>query len=372
MNIRLAKPYLGNRQELITLIENILDTGYLTRGTCTSRFEKQVADFLGVRHAIAVSSGTAALHLSLVVLDIGPGDEVIVPAYTFTATANAVELVGAIPVLVDVGLDSFNIDVKSIERAINPNTKAIIPVHLFGNPVDMSIVMQLANDHGLVVVEDAAGAFGAEFRGEKCGTIGNTGCFSFHPRKVPTTGEGGMIVTDDDYLAEKILALCNHGMSIYKGKTDFTSVGFNYRMSELEAALGVIQMKEIETIISKRQELANHYLSALENFDVLAYQETLKDCFNVWQAFVVRLENENNCQVVESLKNSGIEANIGTYAIHLLKYYATKYGYKPDDFPNASEMYYKGLALPFHHDLSLSDIAFVMQTLRNVLTRKTA
>jgi perosamine synthetase len=365
--IRLSKPYLGDKRDLMNLLIEVLESGFFVQGEYVTQFEQKIADFLGVKHAIAVSSGTAALHLSLVALGIGPGDEVVVPAYTFPATANVVELVGAKPVLVDVDLETYNIQIEQIERVISPNTKAIIPVHLFGNPADLDPIMEIAKKHNLWVIEDAAGALGSIYKGRRCGTIGNLGCFSFHPRKIVTTGEGGIVVTNDNDLAEQIRSLRNHGMRTVGGKIDFVAAGFNYRMSELEAVLGIIQMRDIQEIISERQRLASFYMDALKSVSGVVFQKVLPNCTTVWQAFVVRFKDRDTSSILEFLRNANIEANIGTYALHVLQFYSKKYGYKPSDYPNAAELFLKSLALPFYNGIVLRNIVQVVDALRKVL-----
>lgn len=365
--IRLSKPYLGDRQNLMALLGEVLDTGFFVQGEYVAQFEHQVAKYLGVRHAIAVSSGTAALHLSLVALGIGPGDEVIVPAYTFPATANVVELVGAKPILVDVDLDTYNIQIESIEEAISTRTKAIIPVHLFGNPADMDPIMEIAKEYSLYVIEDAAGALGSTYKGRKCGTIGHIGCFSFHPRKIVTTAEGGMVVTNDDDLAENVCALRNHGMKAVGSKVDFIRAGFNYRMNEIEAVLGIIQMREIQDIISERQKLAELYVDALKSIPSISFQKILPNSMSVWQAFVVRFGDRDSGSILKVLQDANIEANIGTYALHLLDFYSKKYGYKSSDYPNAAELYFRSLALPFYNKMTTEDIKQVANALRRIL-----
>jgi len=364
IKIRLAKPYLGDRQVLIALIEELLDSGFFVQGKNVAHFERQVAEYLGVKHAIAVSSGTAALHLSLIALGIRDGDEVIVPAYTFPATANVVELVGARPVLVDVDLETYNVLVEQIEGAISPRTKAIIPVHLFGNPADMDPIIGIAREHNLVVIEDAAGALGSEYKGRKCGTIGILGCFSFHPRKVITTGEGGMVVTDADALAGQIRILRNHGMQTTGSQHEFVAAGFNYRMNELEAALGIVQMREIDKIIAERQRLVELYVGLLKDNPGVVFQKILPDCLSVWQAFVIRLVVNDVDSVLEHLREAGIQVNIGTYALHLLEYYKRKYQYKTLDYTNATDLYFTAMALPFYKDMIVTDIKRVAEVLR--------
>lgn len=367
--IRLSKPYLGDKQRLMNLLERVLESGFLVQGEYVAQFEHHVASFLDVKYAVAVSSGTAALHLCLVALGIGPGDEVIVPAFTFPATANVVELVGAKPVLVDVDLETYNISVEQIEKAINSKTKAIIPVHLFGNPADMDPIMEIAKTYGLWIIEDAAGALGSIYKGRKCGTIGHLGCFSFHPRKIVTTGEGGMVVTNDPDLADEIRSLRNHGMKGVESRLEFIRAGFNYRMNEIEAILGIVQMREIQKTISERQKLSEFYVKALRTVPQIEFQKILPDCMSVWQAFVVRLKDINNNHILKLLQDVNIEANIGTYALHLLYFYSTKYGFKPSDYPNAKELYIKSLALPFYNGISMEKITQVANTLKEVLMK---
>lgn len=370
--IRISRPYLGDKQRLMNLVEEVLESGFLVQGKYVAQFEQQVAEYLGVKHAVAVSSGTAALHLSLIALDIGQGDEVIVPAYTFPATANVVELAGAKPVLVDVDLETYNLLVDQIEKSITPKTKAIIPVHLFGNPADMDPIMEMAKKHNLWVIEDAAGALGSIYKGRKCGTIGHLGCFSFHPRKIITTGEGGMVVMDDDELATRIRSLRNHGMQMIGSRMDFIIAGFNYRMNELEAVLGVVQIADIQKNISERQKLAGLYKDFLKGIPSIAFQNILPNSITVWQAFVVRFRDRDSDSILRLLRDANIEANIGTYALHLLHSYSKKYGYKPLDYPNAWELYMKSLALPFYNGITPKEVSQVSDKIRELLRQEDA
>jgi perosamine synthetase len=366
MKIRLSRPYLGNKNKLSGLLKKVLSEGFLTQGKYVEQFEKRVAEYLDVKHAVAVSSGTAALHLSLVALDIKHDDEVILPAYTFPATANVVELVGARPVFVDVDLNTFNIDVNKIEAAISSKTKAIIPVHLFGNPAEMDFITRIAKKRKINIIEDSAGALGSQYKGRKCGTMGRLGCFSFHPRKVVTTGEGGMVVTNDVKLAENIRVLRNHGMQKKKGRADFILPGFNYRMNEIEAILGLVQIQELNSIIAERQALAGVYIDYFKDVQEVAFQEILQDSTSVWQAFVIRLKNGRASQVLKTLKKKNIEANIGTYALHVLKFYSYKYGFKYTDFPCASSLYSSTIALPFYNGMNEIEIRKISDVIRRI------
>jgi dTDP-4-amino-4,6-dideoxygalactose transaminase len=367
VKVRLSKPYFGNKQNLMTMIEDILEHGFLVQGNYVAQFEKRVADYLGVKHAIAVSSGTAALHIALVALGIGPGDEVIVPAYTFPATANVVELVGGEPVFVDIDLNTYDIQADHITKVISPRTKAIIPVHLFGNPSDMDPIMEVARGCGLAVVEDAAGALGSEYQREKCGTIGTLGCFSFHPRKIITTGEGGMVITKDDLLAESLRRLRNHGMKAAGPVLDLVTPGFNYRLSETGAALGMSQVNDLQDRITERQKLAGYYKNLLEHIPEVSVHSAQAGATVAWQAFVVRLRERKNGPIIKRLKEKGIETTIGTHALHVLRFYQKKYDFLPSDYPNAARLFTECLALPFYNGMSLDMIEEVVKVLKETL-----
>ena len=226
--------------------------------------------------------------------------------------------------------------------------------------------MEIAEEHKLWVIEDSAGALGSIYKGRKCGTMGHLGCFSFHPRKIITTGEGGMVVTNDDILAERIRSLRNHGIE-KKDNIDFVFPGFNFRMSELQAALGIAQVEAIEKIIEERKRLAKAYQKLLKRLRGVVLQQVLPGAMSTWQAFVVRLVNHNNSPIIKALGEHKIESTIGTYAIHTLSFYRKKYGFKPDDFPNAYELYIKNLALPFYNGLRIEDIRRVVDTLGGIL-----
>ncbi|MCX7704819.1 MAG: DegT/DnrJ/EryC1/StrS family aminotransferase [bacterium] len=366
--IRLSKPSIKNKRKIISLFDEILNNGYLIQGKYVSLLEKRFCEFLRIKNAVAVSSGTAALHLSLIASGVKHGDEVIVPAYTFPATANVVELVGAKTVIVDVDIDTYNINPVLIEENITNKTKAIIAVHIFGNPANMRGIMKIARKYGLYVIEDAAGALGSEFENRKCGTIGHIGCFSFHPRKLITTGEGGMVVTNNSDLAEKIQILRNHGFKKNYPRPEIMLPGFNYRMNELEAIIGISQIDGIKNIIEERRKLARFYMEALSEIKLIKFQKILKNCKHSWQAFIIRLKNIDNIdEISEKMKKRGVEITFGTYAIHLLSYYAKKYQLKPSDFPNAASLYKSAIAIPFYNGISKEDIKRVVESLKEIL-----
>lgn len=357
--IRLTIPEIG--EEEIRAVTAVLRSGYLVQGEHVQKFERLVAEYVGVRHAVAVSSGTAALHLALLALGIGPGDEVIVPDFTFPATANVVELVGATPVLVDIDLATFNMDVTQIRPAVTKRTKAILPVHLFGQPADMEPILRLAEEHGLLVIEDAACALGAEYRGRRSGAIGQVGCFSFHPRKAITTGEGGMVVTNDDAVAVRVRELRNHGMVTVEGHNQFEHAGFNYRMTDFQGALGVAQMGRLDQIIARRTELAGLYHEALADVQAMTRPEAMEGVRHIWQSYVVLVrEGVERDRLLHSLREQGIETTIGTYAVSVQPHYARTARY----CPKSHQAYARSLCLPLHTQMSAVDVKTVAECLR--------
>lgn len=360
--IKLAVPDIG--QEELDEVKKVFDSKYLVQGEKVDEFENQIKEYLNVKHAIAVSSGTAALHLALLALDVKPGDEVIVPDFTFPATSNVVEIVGATTKFVDINLDSLCIDTDNIENMITDKTKVIMPVQEFGQSSDMDKIMELAKKYNLKVIEDAACALGAEYKGRKVGTIGDIGCFSLHPRKAITTGEGGIIVTNDDELAEKIRILRNHGLSYINGKPQFVTAGFNYRMTNIQGAIGVVQMKKLETIIQKRIEIAYQYNELLKNIKGITLPAEKSYGKHVWQTYHILLDEKiDRDQLIKKLKDKEIETNFGAYAVHQQPYYKEKYNYKDSKFENSIYAYNYGIALPLYDQLKEEDIKYIVAQL---------
>jgi dTDP-4-amino-4,6-dideoxygalactose transaminase len=354
-------PEIGTEE--LDLARQVLESGYLTTGPMTQQFEQLIAEYLGAKHAVAVSSGTTALHLALICLGIGPGDEILVPDFTFPASANVVRHCGATPVLVDIDLATFNIDVADLEKKITPRAKVIMPVHLFGLSAAMDAITALAREHNLLVVEDAACALGAEYKGRKCGAIGDLGCFSFHPRKVITTGEGGMVITDDDEYAERLRLMRNHAMDRRNDERVFVEIGYNNRMSDVLAAVGVAQMGKLDSIIAKHLELANWYQEALSGLDMLALPTVPENCRHIYQTYAVLLsENTNRQDVIQALREAGIEANIGTCSV------SAQPSYQPCEIPpNSWQAHQYALALPFHTRMAKEDTTEIAHALWDVL-----
>lgn len=352
------------------IIKEVIDSGILTKGPKVKQFEEAIAFFVGCKHSFATTSATTALHLALTALGIKRGDEVLVADFTFPATANVVVQAGAKPILVDIDLDTFNINLEDLEKKITKKTKAIMPVDAFGCPVDMKRILRIAKKYKLKIIEDAACALGAEYYKRKCGALADVACFSFHPRKSITTGEGGMIVANSTALAQKIELLRNHGGEVSKSVPYFIfkEAGFNYRMSELQAALGVVQMKRIEQIIAKRREIAAIYNKKLASFDFLQTPKDPSYGKSNFQSYVVLLDRKiNRNKVIKRMKERGIETTIGTYALHNQPFFIKSYGYKAGGLPNSFRAFRQALTLPLHNALSSRQIDYIVDSLRGVV-----
>jgi perosamine synthetase len=365
--IPLMSPSISERD--IEAVAAVLRSGMLIQGENVAQLERQVADYLGVRNVVAVSNGTATLHLALLALGVGAGDEVIVPAFSYVATANVVEIVGAKSVFVDVERDTFNIDVSQIERAITPRTKAIIPVHEFGLACAISDLMQIARRHHLFVIEDAACALGATEKGRFVGAFGDVGSFSLHPRKAVTSGEGGLLTTEDDELAERFRISRNHGIRMRDGKMDFVAAGFNYRMTDFQAALVRGQFARVKEVIARRSELAEIYLDELRELKKLRLPAIPEGESHTWQTFhTVVSEDVDRDALIKELKERGVGTNYGAQCIPYQTYYREKYGLDCErEFPNSLNAFKYGLALPLYEKLRIEDVYFVARTLKEVV-----
>ncbi len=358
--IRLARPAIG--EEDLEAVREVLASGFLVQGAHVAAFEESVAQYVGVEHAIAVSSGTAALHLALLSLGVQSGDLVVVTAYSFVATANVIELCGARPVFVDIDGDTFNLDPECLERVLAQLmkkketagcVKAVLPVHTFGQLADMPAILEIASRHEIPVVEDAACALGATLDERQAGTLGVLGCFSFHPRKAITTGEGGMVVTDDAGLARLLRALRNHGQDPDAAAPDFILPGLNYRMTEFQAALGLTQMAKLDYIIAARRRLAARYDELLQDMSLQA-PVVAPGSHPVHQSYVVLLPEEASAyrtEVIIRLKEQGIETAIGTWNMPMTTYFRSRYGYTSGDFPVADQVFARSLTLPSYESL---------------------
>jgi dTDP-4-amino-4,6-dideoxygalactose transaminase len=324
----------------------------LTMGAKVGELEAELARACGTEHVVAVSSGTAAIHLAVLALGIGEGDEVLVPAYTFPATANVVALAGARPVLVDVDPETFNIDPAQV--SVGPRTKAIVPVHLFGRPARLEDLPEAA------VLEDAAGALGAERRGRACGGLGAAACLSFHPRKIVTTGEGGAVTTNDAAFAERVRSLRHHGWSPSDRYDDMPAAGLNYRLSDILCAVGLPQVRRLEELLAARERVAAGYAERLAGLPVLLPSADDGDRHG-WQAYVIQLDCRD--EAMARLREQGIQCQIGTYALHRLSAYRDQ-----GSFPGADACFERALALPLHTRLTDSELDRVAEALTAVVS----
>lgn len=381
--IPISKPYFDKEEEIA--ISAVVRSGWVMQGPRVSEFEEEFANYVGSKHAIAVSSGTAALHLSLLAIGIKEGDEVIVPSFSFIATANAVAHCGASPVFIDIDQRTYNISPEKIEEYLarvakkkNKKVKAIMPVHQLGMPADMDYIMAIAKKYSLYVVEDAACALGSEYKGQKVGNIGEIGCFSFHPRKIITTGEGGMITTNDKRIAEKVRLLRNHGMTISAHernkkvkikKEEYPLVGYNYRMTDLQGAIGLVQMEKLEYILNKRRAIAGRYNSLLEKIEWLERPHIPAYANPNYQSYIVRVkEGEYKIRdyIISKLIGSGISCKAGVQAIHMEKCYREKY--KGDRLINTERAFYSTMLLPLYSELREDEQDKVVRKLRRFYT----
>lgn len=371
--VRLALPYTDAAE--VEAVAEVLASGTLTQGPRVVRFEKAIAELVGARHAVATTSATTALHLVLAALGIGPGDEVLVPDFTFPATANVVVQQGARPVLVDVDLATYTMDVEQAERLVSPRTRAIMPVHTFGLAADMEPILALAGRHGLTVVEDAACALGTTYHRQPVGALGTAGCFSFHPRKSITTGEGGMVTTNDPDLADRLRLLRSHGGIRRGNRFTFEAAGYNYRLSDIQAAIGIAQLDKLDWILRRRREIAARYRELLA--DVPGITPPIDPAWggHVYQSFVVLLEESiDRDAVIAALADERIETTLGTYALHCQPYFQRTYGYRSGDLPVSRAAFERSLTLPLFVTLDEATQERVVATLLRVVgvVRRTA
>jgi perosamine synthetase len=379
--IRLTIPAIG--EDDLQAVREVLASGHLVQGPRVAAFEQAVAEYVGCQYAVAVSNGTAALHLALLALDIRPGDIVLVTAYSWLSTANVIELCGAQPVFVDIQPDTFNIDPACLETALQrlmavsataQRVKAILPVHTFGQMANMPAILEVANHYAVPVVEDAACALAATWRGRQAGTWGDMGCFSFHPRKAITTGEGGIVTTENPELARRLRALRNHGLDPDALAPDFIMPGFNYRMTEFQAALGLTQMHKLNRIITARRQHAAYY-DALLSGTPLQTPIVCDHGASVYQSYVVLLPEQRTTHrqsLIKQLKERGIETTIGTWHMPLTTYFRQRYGYKTGDFPVTDHVFARAMTLPLYEELSARDQQHICEAVRDVLERLVA
>ena len=384
--IPLSRPDISRLEEELVL--KVLRSGRLSIGPMQEEFEQCVSERAGCAHGVAVSSGTAGLHLVLASLGIGPGDEVVTTPFSFIASSNAILMVGATPVFVDICPTSLNMDPRRIEAAITPRTRAILAVEAFGNPAHMGEYARIAARHEIPFVEDCCEALGATSRGRRAGSFGRAGVFGFYPNKQITTGEGGMIVTDDSRLADSCRSLRNQGRAVARTNlyTDEPSpmntgswlahdrLGYNYRLSEVSAAIGVAQMRRLDELLEKRGRVANMYMERLLGVPDLVLPNTEEGDSFSWFVFVARLaagySREERDRVIGGLRQHEIGAADYFPCIHLQPFYRDLFGFAPGRFPIAESVSARTVALPFFGDLTLREVDLVAQTLELMLKRE--
>lgn len=369
MRISLARPDI-TEQEIERVVE-VLRGPDLALGPVMREFERAFADYLGRRRGVAVNSGTSGLFLGLTALGIGEGDEVVTTPFTFIASATSIMMVGARPVFVDIDPATLNIDPARIEAAITDRTKAVLPVEVFGNPAGMDDVCEIAARHGLAVVEDSCEALGSRLGTRKAGTFGAVSVFGFYPNKQITTGEGGMIVTDDEEVADLCVSLRNQGRAAAGGWLAHERLGYNFRLSDINCALGLAQLSRIEEIQARRRQVAAWYREMLADDGRLIVPHEPQGCALSWFVFVVQLTEpfgmEDRDAILQGMNRQGIQASNYFPPVHLQPFIASRYGHAPGDFPLAESVSRRTLALPFHNHLTEAEVALVCGTLRSLL-----
>jgi dTDP-4-amino-4,6-dideoxygalactose transaminase len=370
-------PSLG--EEEIRAVTETLESGWITTGPKTHCFEEAFARFIGVRHALAVSSCTAALHLSLEASRLTEDDEVLVPTLTFAATGEVVAYFKARPVLVDVDPVHFNLSLEDVGRKITPKTRVVMPVHFGGHPCCMDSILDLAAENGLTVIEDAAHALPAKYRGKSIGTLSPLTAFSFYATKTVTTGEGGMVTTNDDSLAERIALMRLHGISrdAWKRYTaegtwryEITEAGYKYNLTDPQAALGLVQLSKCEQMWRRRVEIAKKYDKALSSLDAYRTPIVAEDVQNAWHLYVILVQSSalriHRDRVIEELRQRGIGTSVHFIPLHLHPYYQNMWGYRPGEFPVAEDYFDRCISLPIYPSLTEEDLHRVIEALHDI------
>ena len=363
--IPLASPDI--RQNDIDAVTEVLKSGMLVQGKKVAELEKNIGEFIKAKNVVATSNGTSTMHLALVALGVGVGDEVIVPAFSYVATANVVELVGATPVFVDIDIATFNIDITKIETVITHKTKAIIPVHEFGLACDMESILKISKKHNLKVIEDSACALGAKQNGVNVGTTGDFGSFSLHPRKAISSGEGGLLVVNSTDLDKDVRVLRNHGIEIIDNKMEFVKAGFNYRLTDIQAALVNSQLFRLADTLSYKSDLAKIYFNEINNLKI-TLPTVPNGMTHTWQTFHVLFDSsENRDSAIVKLRENGIGTNYGAQCIPAQQFYKNKYNLNFKElFPNSYMAYKQGLAIPLYEKLTTENISYIAKQINRL------
>ncbi|MBD3180946.1 aminotransferase class I/II-fold pyridoxal phosphate-dependent enzyme [Candidatus Poribacteria bacterium] len=375
MNIPITKPFFSEAEEKIAA--SSIRSGWVAQGPKVAEFEEVFAEYVDAKYAVAVSSGTTALHLAMILVGVDDKDEVICPSYSFIATANSIAYAGAKPVFVDIDPETYNIDPDKIKSAITPKTKAIMPVHQIGLSADMDPIMEIARKHNLEVIEDAACAVGAEYKGNKIGSISSLSCFSFHPRKVITTGEGGMITTNSQEYNEKAKSLRAHGASVssvdrHKGKgkiyEQYADLGYNYRMTDIQGGIGIEQMKKLEYILERRRSLAEFYNKTLADIDFIHTPYVPEYSTHTYQSYSLRLDKDcklDRDDIIQRMADMGVSCRRGIPPIHLEPYYRSLLGNL--SLPITENVSRRSFFLPLYPSMTDDEQIYVIDCLRKII-----
>jgi len=371
MRVYLSRPDITEKE--IEAVCAVLRSPNLSLGPKLAEFEDAFTQYIGLKRAVAVNSGTSGLFLCMPALGIGQGDEVITTPFTFIASATPIMMAGARPVFVDIDPVSLNIDASKIESRITGKTKAILPVEVFGNPAGMDKVCEIAQKHNLMVIEDCCEALGSALNGKKAGTFGTMSVFGFYPNKQITTGEGGMILTDDDNLADICVSLRNQGRAKNGAWLNHERLGYNFRLSDINCALGIVQLSRIEQIKAKRRQVAKWYQEMLADDDRLIVPEEPDDCDISWFVFVVRLAEgfarRRRDRILKAMRERNIQVSNYFSPVHLQPFMVERFGYKKGDFPVTESVSERTIALPFYNNLTQDEVAIVCKTLKEILDK---
>ena len=366
MNVPLSQPYMG--EEEINAVVEVLRSDRLALGPVTAEFERLFAEAIGAKYALAINSGTSGLHLAVRGLGIGPGDEVITSPFSFVASSNCILFEGAKPVFVDADEETFNIDTRLIESAITPQTKALLPVHVFGESSDMDPIMDIAQRHKLDVIEDACEAIAAKYKGRTIGTFGKAAVYGFYPNKQITTGEGGMIVTNDEDMYQYCLSARNQGRATDMQWLTHVRLGYNYRISEMTAALGVEQMKKLPDILRLRREKALRYMELLADIPEVRIPKGWESPDHSWFVFAIRVDARLRDPLLEALNARGVQSKAYfSPCIHLQEFYMKDFGYREGMFPVAERLSKETIILPFFTGIQEEQLLYVRDTIKAVL-----
>jgi dTDP-4-amino-4,6-dideoxygalactose transaminase len=376
--IPLCRPWIGEAE--IEAVVEVLKSGWLSTGPKTAEFERRFAEYIGVKHALAVSSCTAGLHLALVAAGIGPGDEVITTPYTFTATSEAIAYTGARPVFADIDASTLNILPEDIEKRVTKAAKAIIPVHIAGLPCEQESIIQIANRHNLCIIDDTAHAVSAEYKGAKVGAIADMSSFSFYATKNLTTAEGGMVTTDNDDFADKIRLIRYHArdkdawarqQSKNRWYYDVVAQGYKYNMTDIQAVLGLCQLAKIEEQYKRRRKVVDKYNEAFKEMPEIVIPRDIEDGKHAWHLYIIQLNTERlnitRDEFIAAMLEENVECGVHYIPLHFHTFYQQKYGYERGDFPNAEMAYERVVTLPLHPNLTEDDVHYVIEVVKKSL-----